>query len=85
MTFPSRFEFPALLNLNKFVEDGDQKEPIDFVLHAVLVHSGDFHGGHYVVFINTNMSGPAKVRLIYKTPCAMNIFGSITITLDNLC
>uniref|UniRef100_F1KR00 Ubiquitin carboxyl-terminal hydrolase 7 n=1 Tax=Ascaris suum TaxID=6253 RepID=F1KR00_ASCSU len=55
-----RFEFPALLNLNKFVEDGDQKEPIDFVLHAVLVHSGDFHGGHYVVFINTNMSGPAK-------------------------
>ncbi|VDM43307.1 unnamed protein product, partial [Toxocara canis] len=55
-----RFEFPALLNLNKFVEDGDSKEPIDFVLHAVLVHSGDFHGGHYVVFINTNMSGPAK-------------------------
>ncbi|VDK42338.1 unnamed protein product [Anisakis simplex] len=55
-----KFEFPALLNLNKFVEDGDTKEPIDFVLHAVLVHSGDFHGGHYVVFINTNMNGPAK-------------------------
>ena len=23
-----------------------------YLLHAVLVHSGDNHGGHYVVFIN---------------------------------
>uniref|UniRef100_A0A8R1TU98 Ubiquitin carboxyl-terminal hydrolase 7 n=1 Tax=Onchocerca volvulus TaxID=6282 RepID=A0A8R1TU98_ONCVO len=55
-----RFEFPALLNLNAFIEDGDKKEPQDFLLHAVLVHSGDFHGGHYVVFINTNLGGPPK-------------------------
>ncbi|VDM97127.1 unnamed protein product [Thelazia callipaeda] len=55
-----RFEFPAVLNLNAFIEDGDKKEPQDFVLHAVLVHSGDFHGGHYVVFINTNLGGPPK-------------------------
>ena len=28
-----------------------------YVLHAVLVHSGDNHGGHYVVFINPNCDG----------------------------
>ncbi|KAL3982395.1 Ubiquitin-specific protease C-terminal family protein [Acanthocheilonema viteae] len=55
-----RFEFPSLLNLNAFIEDGDKKEPQDFLLHAVLVHSGDFHGGHYVVFINTNLGGPPR-------------------------
>lgn len=27
------------------------------MLHAVLVHSGDNHGGHYVVFINPNCDG----------------------------
>ena len=56
-----RFEFPALLNLDRYVEDDGAKEPNDYLLHAVLVHSGDFHGGHYVVFINTNMSGSPKV------------------------
>ncbi|VDN51807.1 unnamed protein product [Dracunculus medinensis] len=55
-----RFEFPAILNLDAFIEDGDNKGKNEFLLHAVLVHSGDFHGGHYVVFINTNMNGLAK-------------------------
>lgn len=27
-----------------------------YVLHAVLVHSGDNHGGHYVVFINPKVN-----------------------------
>ena len=27
---------------------------------AVLVHTGDFHGGHYVVFINTNAKAPLE-------------------------
>lgn len=31
----------------------------DYTLHAVLVHSGDNHGGHYVVFINP--AGDGKV------------------------
>lgn len=62
--FLYRFEFPALLNLNAFIEDGEKKEPQDFLLHAVLVHSGDFHGGHYVVFINTNLGGPPKVLFL---------------------
>ena len=28
-----------------------------YTLHAVLVHSGDNHGGHYVVFINPKGDG----------------------------
>ena len=28
------------------------RQDCQYVLHAVLVHSGDNHGGHYVVFIN---------------------------------
>ncbi len=28
-----------------------------YILHAVLVHSGDNHGGHYVVFINPRGDG----------------------------
>ena len=28
------------------------KKDCQYILHAVLVHSGDNHGGHYVVFIN---------------------------------
>uniref|UniRef100_A0A0N5AEX3 Ubiquitin carboxyl-terminal hydrolase 7 n=1 Tax=Syphacia muris TaxID=451379 RepID=A0A0N5AEX3_9BILA len=55
-----RFEFPPLLNLDSYVEDGGVKESNEYMLHAVLVHSGDFHGGHYVVFINTNMTGTPR-------------------------
>lgn len=31
-----------------------------FCLHSVLVHAGDFHGGHYVVFINTDVKSPVS-------------------------
>jgi len=40
--------------------DANNKIKVDlgtYVLHAVLVHSGDNHGGHYVVFINPNCDG----------------------------
>jgi hypothetical protein len=42
-----RFEFPDVLELDEFVDmQGKESEKSDFVylLHAVLVHSGDFHG-----------------------------------------
>ena len=58
-----RFEFPDVLELDEFVDmQGKESEKSDFVylLHAVLVHSGDFHGGHYVAFININLKGPPK-------------------------
>lgn len=32
-------------------------------MHAVLVHSGDNHGGHYVVFINP--AGDGKVCVVF--------------------
>jgi ubiquitin carboxyl-terminal hydrolase 7 len=37
-------------------EDSDVNQTL-YVLHAVLVHSGDNHGGHYVVFINPRGDG----------------------------
>ena len=41
-------------NVEMEVDNGElpSKQDCQYVLHAVLVHSGDNHGGHYVVFIN---------------------------------
>ena len=58
-----RFEFPERLNLDKFLEK-KEKTPANYILHAVLVHSGDNHGGHYVVYISPK--GDGKVRLEQK-------------------
>eukprot|EP00127_Corallochytrium_limacisporum_P005023 Clim_evm19s197 gene=Clim_evmTU19s197 len=52
-----RFEFPAEVNLDDFLENPDASDPSDYVLHAVLVHSGDLHGGHYVVYIKPELEG----------------------------
>jgi len=38
-------------------------DPANYILHAVLVHSGDNHGGHYVVYINPK--GDGKVGYAY--------------------
>lgn len=53
-----RFEFSETLDLSNFLQKGhaDGKDA-KYTLHAVLVHSGDNHGGHYVVFINPNRDG----------------------------
>eukprot|EP01135_Chromosphaera_perkinsii_P004175 Nk52_evm82s270 gene=Nk52_evmTU82s270 len=45
-----RFEFFDRICLDDFLEKKEDT-PADYVLHAVLVHSGDTHSGHYVVFI----------------------------------
>uniref|UniRef100_UPI00358F4AED ubiquitin carboxyl-terminal hydrolase 7 isoform X3 n=1 Tax=Myxine glutinosa TaxID=7769 RepID=UPI00358F4AED len=47
-----RFEFPEALLLDEFLQKTDASEPASYILHAVLVHSGDNHGGHYVVYLN---------------------------------
>jgi len=52
-----RFEFPDKLKLDEFLKKPDPSDPADYVLHAVLVHSGDNHGGHYVVYINPQGDG----------------------------
>ncbi|KAL5111367.1 Ubiquitin carboxyl-terminal hydrolase 7 [Taenia crassiceps] len=51
------FEFPYDLDLSDYlVQDLErmEEEPryTKYFLQAVLVHSGDHHGGHYVVYIN---------------------------------
>ncbi len=47
------YEFPKKLNLDQFLLK-PESTPADYTLHAVLVHSGGFQGGHYVAFINPN-------------------------------
>lgn len=54
--FNDRFEFQEKINLDKYLEKPEDT-PANYILHAVLVHSGDNHGGHYVVFINPRGDG----------------------------
>lgn len=54
--FNDRFEFYEEINLDRYLAE-KESTPATYKLHAVLVHSGDNHGGHYVVYINTNAEG----------------------------
>lgn len=49
--FNDRFEFYEHISLDAYLQKKEDT-PADYTLHAVLVHSGDNHGGHYVVYIN---------------------------------
>ena len=51
-----RYEFLDEIQLDEFL-DKKQSTPALYRLHAVLVHSGDNHGGHYVVFICPKLDG----------------------------
>lgn len=55
--FNDRFEFYEKISLDNYLQDPDPNNPANYTLHAVLVHSGDNHGGHYVVFINPKGDG----------------------------
>nr|CAB3267570.1 ubiquitin carboxyl-terminal hydrolase 7-like [Phallusia mammillata] len=52
-----RYEFPEVLNLDEFMEGPDENDPAVYILHAILVHSGDNHGGHYVAYLNPKGDG----------------------------
>ncbi|BET01842.1 ubiquitin carboxyl-terminal hydrolase [Nesidiocoris tenuis] len=54
--FNDRFEFTEKVNLGDYLQ-APESTPAIYTLHAVLVHSGDNHGGHYVVFINPKGDG----------------------------
>ena len=60
----NRFEFPEQLPLDEFLQKTDPKDPANYILHAVLVHSGDNHGGHYVVYLNPKGDGKVSVGLL---------------------
>jgi len=47
-----RFEFYENIQLDEYLQEQNPYDLAHYTLHAVLVHSGDNHGGHYVVFIN---------------------------------
>lgn len=51
-----RFEFYEKISLEPYLQ-AEESTRADYTLHAVLVHSGDNHGGHYVVFINPKGDG----------------------------
>lgn len=61
--FFNRFEFPEQLPLDEFLQKTDPKDPANYILHAVLVHSGDNHGGHYVVYLNPKGDGKVSAGL----------------------
>lgn len=58
----NRFEFPDQLPLDEFLQKTDSKDPANYILHAVLVHSGDNHGGHYVVYLNPKGDGKVSAK-----------------------
>lgn len=55
-----RYEFPEHMDLSEFVK-GPQEAPPLYTLHAVLVHSGDNYGGHYVAHLDPKGDGKVWV------------------------
>ncbi|KAJ2477148.1 ubiquitin-specific protease ubp15, partial [Coemansia sp. RSA 2052] len=51
-----RHEFPPAIDLGEFLsDDADRSQSWRYVLHGVLVHSGDLHGGHYFGLLRPNV------------------------------
>lgn len=44
--------FPGVLYTQEAERDPDR--PNRYILHSILVHSGDVHGGHYFAYIRPN-------------------------------
>ncbi|CAG9828572.1 unnamed protein product [Diabrotica balteata] len=51
------YEFYEKLSLDSYLQEPDPNNSAKYTLHAVLVHSGDNHGGNDVVFINPKGDG----------------------------
>ena len=58
-------EFTEEINLDAFLEKPDPEHPANYILHAVLVHSGDNYGGHYVAYINPKV-GDVFMIFVYN-------------------
>ena len=57
-----RYEFPEHLCLDRFLKK-EEETPANYTLHAVLVHSGDNFGGHYVAYLNTKRDGSVSIYI----------------------
>lgn len=62
--FNDRFEFYEKISLGDYLQ-AEESTNANYTLHAVLVHSGDNHGGHYVVFINPAGDGKVGFLITY--------------------
>ncbi|CAO3579210.1 unnamed protein product [Absidia cylindrospora] len=53
-----RHEFPLSIDLEPYLdESADKSISHEYVLHGVLVHSGDLSGGHYFAFVKPTADG----------------------------
>ncbi|KAI9247273.1 hypothetical protein EDC94DRAFT_626246 [Helicostylum pulchrum] len=53
-----RHEFPTEIDLEPYLsENADKSKGHKYVLHGVLVHSGDLSGGHYFAFVKPEKDG----------------------------
>ncbi|KAI9026565.1 hypothetical protein CLU79DRAFT_742351 [Phycomyces nitens] len=53
-----RHEFPLEIDLEPYLDPvADRSQPHKYVLHGVLVHSGDLSGGHYFAFVKPTKDG----------------------------
>ncbi|CAG8473227.1 8493_t:CDS:10 [Acaulospora morrowiae] len=53
-----RHEFPMEIDLEEFLSpEADRSKPPRYLLHGVLVHSGDLYGGHYFALIKPEKDG----------------------------
>ncbi|KAK9458784.1 uncharacterized protein V1516DRAFT_681942 [Lipomyces oligophaga] len=53
-----RYEFPLEIDLKEFLTpETSRDEPWEYVLHGVLVHSGDLNAGHYYALLKPDKEG----------------------------
>jgi ubiquitin carboxyl-terminal hydrolase 7 len=52
------YEFPLKFDASPYLaSEADKSEPWTYVLHGVLVHSGDFNAGHYYAYLKPTKDG----------------------------
>ena len=75
-----RFEFDETIDLAPYMEKNPGRPEI-YLLHSVLVHSGDVHGGHYYAYIRPDCSdkwykfNDERVTIVSKEEAIESNFG----------
>eukprot|EP00960_Hanusia_phi_P046527 757889-Hanusia_phi.AAC.4 len=75
-----KFEFGPVLDLSQYME-GKAKSSLSYLLHSVLVHSGDVHGGHYFAYIRPDCKSKwlkfndERVSVVSAEEAIQNNFG----------
>ncbi|EKX50612.1 hypothetical protein GUITHDRAFT_66749, partial [Guillardia theta CCMP2712] len=75
-----KFEFGSVLDLSQYMQ-GKAKSSLSYLLHSVLVHSGDVHGGHYFAYIRPDCKSKwlkfndERVSVVSAEEAIQNNFG----------